>query len=300
MPSLRRATGIPAVADSIEYGTLTHTEYRFDNTETEILNAPEDTDWTRWGMLSDRKYMRLYFFKQGSNNKLYQFILGPDGFYYDPSYGYLTITGAYHKTDDILDEFPEDADPSHIGMLSTPNFETYKVDGSRIGTNQDAERDLPVPNNYHVYMIDKPEVQAARDTEDRRLYQFIWRKDSDESTGKGIDTKTMEHNGITNNRFDIEAFPAEVNVDWSRWTMNYDSNRYQLMLKAYVMTIFKQGSNTELYQARFDYLPGTNNEKSAYQYSGTAELFGAPEGIDYNKFATVFDGIKTSVFFLKM
>lgn len=289
MPSLRRATGVPAVADSIDYGTLTHTEYVFDDSRTDILNAPEDTDWSRWGMLSDRKYMRMYFFQKGSNDKLYQFILGSEGFYYDPGYGYLTITGV-----------PDEADPYRVGMLSTPNFETYKVDGSRIGTFADPERDLPVPNNYHIYMIDKPEVQAARDTEDRRLYQFIWRKDKDEASGKPIDTKTMEHNGITNSQFDIAAFPAGVNVDWSRWTMNYDSNRYQLMLKAYVMTLFKQGSTTELYQARFDYLPGTNNEKSAYQYSGTAELKGAPQGIDYNKFATVFDGIKTNIFFLQV
>lgn len=279
MPLLRRATGTPGTADPIEYGELTHSIYEFDDSQTAILGAPEDTDWSRWGMLNDRKYPRLYFFQKGSNTHLYQFTLGPEGFFYDPNYGYLTLTGV-----------PEVADTSRIGMLSTPNFETFKVDGSRVGTYADPDRDLPVPNNYHVYMLDKPEVQAKKDTDVRKLHQFIWRKD----------TKEIEANGITNDKFDVEPFPVEANVDWSRWTMNYDSNRYQLMLRAYVMTIFKQGSTTDLFQARFDYLPGTNNEKSAYQYSGTAELKGAPEGISYDKFATVFDGVRTHFYFLQL
>jgi len=271
MPSLYKAVGVPGTGDTSEKGKLTHSIYQFDDSNTQILWAPEDTDWSRWGMLSDRRYTRLYFFRKGSNHQLYQFIQGPEGFYYDESFGHLS-----------LQDIPEAADPSHIGMLSTPNFEDQKFDGSTLTSFNG--KALPMPNNYHVYMLEKPEVQSQ--SEVRTLHQMIWEKG----------TQNIESNGITNDKFYIRPFPVDVNVDWTRWSMNYDSNRYQLMLRAYVLSVFKQGSTTELYQARFD---NFDESSSAYQFSGTAELVGAPEGLNYQNFASVFDGVKTSFYFLK-
>lgn len=39
----------------------------------QILNAPFDADWSRWATLHDGQMYRLFVFKQGSNNVLYQF-----------------------------------------------------------------------------------------------------------------------------------------------------------------------------------------------------------------------------------
>ena len=74
-----------------------------------VTKAPKDTDWSRWAMLHDGEVYRLYFFKKGSNDTLYQF-----GFHRATEtyqWGYesipeLKITGA-----------PADADASSFAML---------------------------------------------------------------------------------------------------------------------------------------------------------------------------------------
>ena len=38
----------------------------------EVTNAPNDTDWSRWGMLHDGQAYRLYAFQIGSNVEFYQ------------------------------------------------------------------------------------------------------------------------------------------------------------------------------------------------------------------------------------
>lgn len=74
-----------------------------------ITGAPSDLDWSRWAMLHDGSTYRLYFFKAGTNDTLYQFGYNPASSDYE--YGYnsinvLKITGA-----------PADADPSSFAML---------------------------------------------------------------------------------------------------------------------------------------------------------------------------------------
>ncbi|NOQ36938.1 MAG: hypothetical protein GQ569_13785 [Methylococcaceae bacterium] len=74
-----------------------------------IIDAPFDTDWDRWAMLHDGSVYRLYFFKHGSSDTLYQFGFNRELSAYQ--YGYqsipiLRITGA-----------PTDVDSSRFVML---------------------------------------------------------------------------------------------------------------------------------------------------------------------------------------
>lgn len=275
MPSLHCAIGAAEIGDrTFDNMELTDTTYEFKGDTLDIINAPQDTDWSRWGMLDDRKATRLYFFKQGSNEVIYQFIKDESGFHYNNQYPILNVT-----------EVPESADVSHVGQLSTPNF----VEHQSFNGNW-----LPVPNNYHVYMLDKPELQQDA----KKLHQFIWARD----------TTDLKSDGITSALFNILPFES-AEVDWKRWSINYDSNRYQLALRAYVFSVFEKGSTTKLYQARYNNLADPEaaynqypeigeDTTAAYQFSGTAELINAPEGLNYDNFATVFDGVRTNFYFL--
>jgi len=74
-----------------------------------IIGAPDDTDGTRWAMLYDGSRYRLYFFKQGTDDTLYQFAYNPASSDYEfgfDSIDVLTITGK-----------PADADAGSIAML---------------------------------------------------------------------------------------------------------------------------------------------------------------------------------------
>lgn len=267
MPSLCRATGVPGTSDnSSKDQDIQHREFSFSDENFAIIDAPENADWRRWGMLDDRKSTRLYCFKQGSNTELFQFLFDGCQFVYDGHSDYSTIN---------IDGLSTSADVSHIGMLSTPNFE--EVEGYNNKT-------LPVPNNYHVYMLNTDEAQPADNK--RTLYQYIWERG----------TSNLEPNGITNDKFTIGAFPDDI--DWSRWSMNYDSNRYQLALRAYVFTAFQQGSNKILYQGRYDNYGSDEHPITEYRYSEQAELIDAPDNIGFDSFATVFDGIQTHIYFL--
>lgn len=74
-----------------------------------IVDAPDDTDYTRSAMLHDGSVYRLYFFKQGTNDTLYQF-------------GFNSSIGAYqfgHQSISVLKltNIPDDADTSQFAML---------------------------------------------------------------------------------------------------------------------------------------------------------------------------------------
>lgn len=85
-------------------------EYRFGYhsiPNIKISGAPPDSDARRWAMLHDDATYRLYCFKRGSSDTLYQF--GYDGATY--TYGFnsiplLTLVG-----------FPPDTDSSSLAML---------------------------------------------------------------------------------------------------------------------------------------------------------------------------------------
>lgn len=72
-----------------------------------ITGAPEDTDWNRWAMLHDGETYRLYFFKQGSTDTIYQF--GYTGVAYEYGYNsYATLT---------ISHAPSGADTASFAML---------------------------------------------------------------------------------------------------------------------------------------------------------------------------------------
>lgn len=88
------------------------TQYKFGHNSIPnipVTRAPDDTDWSRWAMLHDGEVYRLYFFKNGSNDTLYQFGFKASASVYE--WGYksipeLKITGA-----------PADADAGSFAML---------------------------------------------------------------------------------------------------------------------------------------------------------------------------------------
>lgn len=74
-----------------------------------FTGAPADTDFTRSAMLHDGSTYRLYFFKQGSDDTLYQFGFNPSTVKYE--YGYKSIPQLK------LTGIPADADTSNFAML---------------------------------------------------------------------------------------------------------------------------------------------------------------------------------------
>ena len=72
-----------------------------------ITGAPADTDFHRMAMLHDSGFYRMYFFKAGTNNKLYQFAWNGSSY----QYGYNSIPEI------TLTNIPADADMSSFAML---------------------------------------------------------------------------------------------------------------------------------------------------------------------------------------
>ncbi len=74
-----------------------------------IIDAPVDTDWSRWAMLHDGSVYRLYFFRQGTSDTLYQFGFNRELSAYQ--YGYQSIPTLY------ITGAPTDVDSSRFVML---------------------------------------------------------------------------------------------------------------------------------------------------------------------------------------
>lgn len=98
----------------------TNYEFGVGNTilNIKITNAPADTDRSRWAMLHDGTAFRLYFFKRGTNDTIYQFVYNASTVAYEWGFNNaipeLKITGA-----------PADADPSSFAMLHDGS--TYRL-----------------------------------------------------------------------------------------------------------------------------------------------------------------------------
>lgn len=283
---------MPSIKQAIK--TSDHT-YEMNGEVIEIENAPDDCDWSRWGMLDDRRSTRMYCFKQGTNDQLYQFILDGTSYKFEKDFT-LTIIGV-----------GDAQNTDKIAMLSTPNFEEVVgiSDKDDDGNPKDGAPNLPIPQNYHVYM---------QSTKDRTFIdQFVWKEDS----------MNFNSNGITRAWFNMCAFPEDT--DWDRWTMTYDSNHYQLSLPAYVFYAFKKESNSEIYFGRYgakgdQTYEGENGETKYYdaysydpkahpkdvegdQYYGQAKcgnikIKGLPEDVNVADISVVFDGIMTRMYLL--
>ena len=72
-----------------------------------ITGAPVDTDFKRMAMLHDAQFYRMYFFKKGSNNTIYQFAWNNSSY----EYGYNSIPII------TLTNIPSDANMSSFAML---------------------------------------------------------------------------------------------------------------------------------------------------------------------------------------
>ncbi len=82
-----------------------------------FINAPSDTDFSRYAMLHDGATYRLYFFKQGSTDTIYQF-------------GYNTASQKYEFGFNSIPELkitgmPTDADTNSFAMLHDGS--TYRL-----------------------------------------------------------------------------------------------------------------------------------------------------------------------------
>ncbi|UCB55982.1 MAG: hypothetical protein JSW45_05495 [Thiotrichales bacterium] len=82
-----------------------------------IADAPADADYTRWAMLHDGSVYRLYLFKQGTNDTLYQFGFNRSSGRYE--YGHRSIPELK------LVNIPDDADTSRFAMLHDGS--TYRL-----------------------------------------------------------------------------------------------------------------------------------------------------------------------------
>jgi hypothetical protein len=279
---------MPSIKQAIK---TSDTTFKVNDVAIEIINAPSDCDWSRWGMLDDRKSTRMYCFKKDTVNQLYQFLFDGKNYRYEENF-ILTIEGV--GTDQNTDK---------IAMLSTPNFE------EAVGIMDQGTVDppyLPIPNNYHVYMQKAGKPQF--------LYQFILK----------AGTTNFAPNGITRDWFGINAFPDDT--DWTRWTMTYDSNHYQLSLPAYVLYAFKEGSNNEIYFGRYgavgdeEYTTDDGETKLYDVYShdpkdhpedeegdqyygqlkgGKIKVEGLTEDFKVTDLSMVFDGINTYLYLLE-
>ena len=52
---------MPSIKQAIKTSDNT---YEVNDAVIDIVNAPQDCDWSRWGMLDDRRSTRMYCFKQ--------------------------------------------------------------------------------------------------------------------------------------------------------------------------------------------------------------------------------------------
>ncbi|GAB5526617.1 MAG: hypothetical protein Roseis2KO_44890 [Roseivirga sp.] len=208
---------MPSIIQAIK--TTDPLTFKVTDNSINIADAPLDCDWSRWGMLDDRKSTRMYCFKKGTPNQLYQFLL---------------TDGAYTFEKDFLltiEDLNASLNTDKIAMLSTPNFEEVVGITEKSQDPDATDPLLPIPNNYHVYLQEKGKPEL--------LNQFIL-KDG---------TQCFNSNGITRAWFGLKDFPQDT--DWDRWTMTYDSNHYQLSLPAYVFYAFRKGSNDTIYFGRY-------------------------------------------------
>lgn len=152
-----------------------------------ITLAPDDTDWSRWGIMHDGADYRLYFMKAGTSDTLYQFAYNPNSADYE--WGYNSVRQLR------LTNIPADADTSSIAMshvgntaitsyyahmksLSTDTrLYTFRFDGSnyvyeRSYNITNAPADTDWSRWAMVYADDASRFYAGKIGDDSTIYQF--------------------------------------------------------------------------------------------------------------------------------
>lgn len=102
------AHAVPTVYQATDIGKST---YRSTNSTPPVplSKVPQDADCSRYAVMSDRSHNRLYCFKRGSRDTLYQFALNPKTQKYE--YGYNSIRQVPIKG------IPSDANPEKVAVL---------------------------------------------------------------------------------------------------------------------------------------------------------------------------------------
>lgn len=235
------------------------TTYQFGVTELAeipITGAPDDMDWDRWSMLHDRELFRMYFFKKDSEDTLYQFAF--DGTSY--KFGYRSIP-ELKLTQIIPTPGDEASNTDTFAMMYTPLYSPLYPSDEH--------------GEYRLFFHRK-----GLDEEGRRwLNQYLWKPGSND----------YRLDGSTAVKFEIIDFPEDT--DWTRWSMLYDDEGDTLVLPAYRIYAFKQGSNTEIYHGTFT---GSVYQFSHKQSIPVMTLVDTPEDADLNKnFAMAYDTNKS-------
>ncbi len=246
-------------------------EFTFTDEKFFIENADIDMAWKRWAIIDDKKVTRLFFFKEDSSKYLYQFILQGNTFKYD---GIIEKIQLLHELPPDEDNPPAvpDFNSANLSALSTPNFNELP---GKVFT----DGKLPNPTNYHFYFLKNSSEEQPRCNE---LYQYLWENN----------TLRCRPNGITTEALYIVDAP--VDLDWTRWSMHYDSNHYFLAMEHYYFIAFKQNSDfKELYYGRYE------DKRRSYPVNKTASLNGTPPGdVNYDSFDMGFDGIDNYMYFM--
>jgi len=116
----------PTVLNQAAYAGGTVYDFGFNSIDTvPFINAPADTDFTRYAMLHDGTTYRLYFFKQGSSDTIYQFGYNSTTQKYEYGFNSIPILK--------LTGIPTDADSSSFAMLFDGT--TYRLYLKRTNTN---------------------------------------------------------------------------------------------------------------------------------------------------------------------
>lgn len=204
-------------------------DYKFGHNSISNLNitgAPSDVDYTRSAMLHDGSTYRLYFFKLGTENKIYQF--GWNGSSYQ--YGYnsipeLTITNIPADADTEKFSMLHDGSTYRLYMLSSTNtgmiyqfgwngnsyeyghnsIATMKVTGAPSDTNFDRFAMLHDGNDYRLYF--------GKGLLSNKLYQFAW----------DGETYDFDYNSIP--ELNLDSIPLSCSFDW--FNMLHDGSDYR-------------------------------------------------------------------------
>ena len=222
-------TSLNQAAFNTSQGSYQYGYNSFGNIE--ITGAPEDTDWDRWAMLHDGTNYRLYFFKKGSDDTLYQF--GFDGATY--AYGYNSIstlrisgapasadTGSFAMVHDgatyrlylkdkndpaLLYQFGFDGATYAYGYNSIASI---RIIGSPADTDQQRWAMLHDGSNYRYY--------AFKEGSDTVFYQYAFNGSSYEYGFSSIDILS------------VEGMPSDSLTD--SFAMLHDGQAYRFYFRA--------------------------------------------------------------------
>ena len=222
-PSLNQAAYVPFT-----------TTYQFGYNSIpnmDITGAPADTDWNRWAMLHDGSRYRLYFFKAGTDDTIYQFAFNPATADYEfgfDSIPEMTITGA-----------PADADPSSFAMLHDgTHYRLYMRSRTAAAIYQFAFNSATSDYEYGFNSISRMDITGApADTDfDRwgmlhdgsvyRLYAFKGALDNQMyQFGFNASTADYEYGYQSIPLLTLDQIPA--NSDVSSFAMLHDGMDYR-------------------------------------------------------------------------